>query len=177
MSKLLIVIDMQNDFITGSLGTPEAVSIVDRVKEKVCLQKSAHERIIFTADTHGENYLQTLEGTYLPVKHCIRGTGGEDIVDGIGDGFPIFAKRTFGSIDLALEVMKKFFDEPFDEIEICGLCTDICVISNALILKAHLSETKIIVDASACAGTTPEKHKMALEVMKSCQVEVINEVN
>ncbi len=166
--KLLIVVDMQNDFIDGSLGTKEAVAIVPKVVEKV---KGFDGDIIFTMDTHGENYLDTQEGRKLPVKHCIEGTDGWQIREEL---MPYvrrrWMKRTFGSYALA-EAIREM--NTFESIELVGLCTDICVVSNALIIKAVNREVPIIVDSSCCAGVTPEKHEAALEVMRSCQIEVV----
>lgn len=179
MRKILIVIDMQNDFITGTLGSAEAQAIVPNVVEKV---KKWEGEILFTRDTHYEDYLKTLEGIILPVEHCIKGTDGWQIIDSlwpyIEHSNQIIDKITFGFknweryINFAND--DPYFDEDI-EFELCGLCTDICVISNALALRMFYPDTKITVDASCCAGVTPEKHKAALEVMKSCQIEVINE--
>lgn len=180
MKKLLIVVDYQNDFVTGTLGTKEAVSIKDNVFNKV---KNWDDDIIFTQDTHYGNYLETREGKYLPVEHCIIHTDGWDIVDGLvsaavkreGKGknghIDIIDKTTFGSKHLPTHIR----DTGYDYVELIGVCTDICVISNALLIKAFLQEIDITVDASCCAGVTPEKHKAALEVMKSCQINIINE--
>lgn len=175
MNKILIVVDMQNDFIAGSLGTPEAEAIVPRVIEKV---RSFDGAIFSTHDTHYDNYLETREGMYLPVAHCVKGTPGHDIERELAEvllrrnAVP-FRKETFGSVEMA-EVLKNAHEKKsIDEIELCGLCTDICVISNALLLKAFLPEVKISVDASCCAGVTPEKHKAALGVMESCHIEVV----
>lgn len=169
MKKVLIVIDMQNDFIDGSLGTKEAVAIVPHVIEKI--KSYAPEDVFATQDTHPQNYLETQEGRNLPVEHCIKGTPGWDIQKDIAALIPedhVFLKPTFGSVDLAKAMTKL---EP-DEIELVGLCTDICVISNALMLKAYMPEVPISVDASCCAGVTPEKHDAALETMRSCQIRV-----
>ena len=170
MKKLLLVIDMQNDFIDGSLGTTEAVSIVERVKEKI--RSWPPNAIIATMDTHRPDYLSTQEGRNLPVEHCIRGTEGWQIrpdVAALLEQAVIIEKPTFGSMDLA----KRLADmEDLEEVELVGLCTDICVVSNALLLKAALPELKISVDAACCAGVTPEKHNAALETMRSCQIDV-----
>lgn len=174
MRKILIVIDMQNDFIDGALGTGEAVSIVEAVKEKIRSYPSGD--VMATMDTHGENYLKTQEGRMLPVVHCIRGTEGwkirADVAALLGDA-RVFKKPTFGSMRLA-EVLKKLSREEEIELELIGLCTDICVVSNALLLKAAMPEVRISVDASCCAGVTPEKHRAALETMRSCQICVVN---
>ena len=172
MRKLLIVIDMQNDFIDGALGTPEAAAIVENVKAKIRSYPAAD--ILATKDTHETHYLQTQEGKNLPVEHCIRGSKGWEIREDIAellDGVKIYEKPTFGSIAMALDVAEISQDEEI-EVEMVGLCTDICVVSNALLLKAMMPEVKISVDASCCAGVTPESHEAALETMKMCQVAV-----
>ena len=174
MRKILIVIDMQNDFIDAALGTKEAVAIVEAVKEKI--RSYPVEDVIATMDTHGENYMQTQEGENLPVPHCIKGTEGWQIRPDIAellDGAEIIEKPTFGSIALA-ESLKALSERETIELELIGLCTDICVVSNALLLKAAMPEVKIFVDASCCAGVTPEKHLAALETMRSCQIQIIN---
>ena len=172
-TKILVVVDLQNDFVTGALGTQEAQAIVPRVCEKI---RNFPGPVYYTQDTHGEDYLQTQEGKYLPVEHCIRGTWGwqlEPRVEALRDSIPI-EKPTFGSKGLA-DVLKArhTYEGPLEEIQLVGLCTDICVISNALLLKAYLPEVKITVDASCCAGVTPESHQRALEAMKACQVEIV----
>ena len=168
--KTLIVIDMQNDFISGSLGTKEAQAIVPNVKKKIEEYKSRGDEIIFTQDTHYENYLETNEGKHLPVEHCIVNTNGWEIADGLEvEKCQYIHKPTFGWMHW------DWNDYSFKEVELVGLCTDICVVSNALILKAQFPNANITVDASCCAGVTPEKHKAALEVMKSCQINVIGE--
>jgi nicotinamidase-related amidase len=173
--KLLVVVDMQNDFIDGSLGSPEAQSIVPKVAAKINEYKNANYPIIYTRDTHKPDYLDTQEGKRLPVPHCIRGTEGWEIKDGLYQkGCIIDDKPTFGSTTLPLYIITNYHNR-FDTIELVGLCTDICVVSNALMLKAQLPETTIVVDSSCCAGTSVEAHKAALTVLKSCQVEVINE--
>ncbi len=167
--KALVVIDMQNDFIDGSLGTKEAVMIVDKVKEEIDLFRKNGDTVLFTRDTHFENYLSSAEGKNLPVVHCIKGTKGWEISEklSVKDSM-VFDKPTFGSVELAGYLRK----ENPDEIEIVGLCTDICVISNALLLKAYLPETPIVVKEALCAGVTPESHIRALESMKMCQVQI-----
>lgn len=166
MGKVLIVIDMQNDFVTGTLGNKEAQAIVPNVQAKVKEYADRGDRIIFTRDTHEENYLDTPEGRKLPVKHCINGTEGWQIVSGLEvKNCEYVNKPTFGWLN-----WEGFGSK--DEIELVGVCTDICVISNALILKAKYPEATISVDASCCAGVTPEKHNAALETMKSCQIDV-----
>ncbi|MBO6164448.1 MAG: cysteine hydrolase [Lachnospiraceae bacterium] len=175
MRKILIVIDMQNDFIDAALGTPEAVDIVEAVKEKIRAYPPCD--VIATMDTHQENYMQTQEGKYLPVPHCIRGTDGWQIRPDIAallEGAAIYEKPTFGSTALASD-LKAISEKEEIELELIGLCTDICVVSNALLLKASMPEVKISVDASCCAGVTPEKHLAALETMRSCQIQVLND--
>ena len=179
--KTLIVIDMQNDFIDGALGTPEAVAIVPRGVKKVKEYKERGDEVIFTRDTHSRDYLQTQEGQKLPVEHCIKYTQGWEICDELLDytyemlhptrEFDVLNKYAFG-----YPYWHRWLNVDTDhEIEIVGLCSDICVVSNALILKATFPETKITVDASCCAGTTPENHKAALQVMKCCQINVVGE--
>ena len=172
MQKILVVVDMQNDFINGALGTKEAEAILPRVRELI---KSFDGKIYFTRDTHKENYMETQEGKNLPVPHCIENTFGWEIEESLKPYAKIVIdKPTFGSVALASELVKENSLEEISEITFVGLCTDICVISNALLAKASLLEAKIIVDASACAGVTPESHKNALESMKMCQIMVIN---
>ena len=172
MRKIPIVIDMQNDFIDAALGTKEAVSIVEAVKDKI--RSYAPENVIATMDTHGENYMETQEGKYLPVPHCIKGSEGWKIRSDIAallEGAKINEKPTFGSTALA-EDLRELSGKEDIELELVGLCTDICVASNALLLKAFMPEIKISVDAACCAGVTPEKHLAALETMRSCQIQV-----
>ena len=172
MEKILVVIDMQNDFITGSLGTKEAEAIVDNVVKKIGGYKP--ENIYVTRDTHHENYLETQEGKCLPVKHCIKDTEGWMLESRIAEavsGARIIDKPGFGSLDLADILLARNDKEP-KEIEMVGLCTDICVVSNAVILKAKLPETKITVDGSCCAGVTPKTHEEALDVMRMCQINI-----
>ena len=171
MRKILIVIDMQNDFIDAALGTKEALSIVEAVKEKI--RSYPPEDVIATMDTHGENYMQTQEGKYLPVPHCLKGTVGWKIRPDIAElltGAKIYEKPTFGSVALAAD-LKELSEKEEIELELIGLCTDICVVSNALLLKATMPEVKISVDPACCAGVTPEKHEAALETMRSCQIQ------
>lgn len=165
MKKTLIVVDMQNDFIDGALGTKEAEAIVENVKKKIAEYQTNGDEIIFTRDTHQPEYLQTNEGRHLPVEHCIEGTKGWEIRKGLEVPGAIYInKPTFGYLNWA--------DYHLEEVELVGLCTDICVVSNALIIKAVYPESKVTVDASCCAGVTPESHKAALTTMKMCQVEV-----
>lgn len=176
--KTLIVVDMQNDFITGPLGTPEAQAIVPNVEKKIKEYRKAGNKIIFTRDTHRKNYLETAEGKKLPVEHCIKGTDGWQIgVSAVLDEYKFVDKNTFGYINWTEVFSNYIYGKCLieDGIELIGVCTDICVISNALILKATYPEANITVNASCCAGSTPEKHKAALEVMKSCQINVIGE--
>jgi len=168
--KYLIVVDMQNDFITGSLGSSLAEKIVPDVVEKV---KTFDGKVIFTRDTHFADYMQTQEGNKLPVKHCIKDTDGWQICDELKPYVKdVVDKITFGSVDLP-SILKDYGEE-IDEIELCGLCTDICVISNAMILKASFPETKITVDPKCCAGVSIESHNTALAAMKAVQIEVLD---
>lgn len=170
MRKLLIVIDMQNDFIDAALGTPEAVAIVDKVVKKIKAYPT--ENIIATRDTHTPDYLSTQEGRLLPVPHCIEGTPGWELAPAIKaalGGALVLNKPTFGSTELAA-LVKKYAERDTLEIELVGLCTDICVVSNALLLKAFLPETTITVDSQCCAGVTPESHAAALATMGACQI-------
>lgn len=173
MKNFLIVVDMQKDFVDGALGSKEAIAVVPAVAKKIC----AFDGDIFvTYDTHFENYMDTAEGKKLPVSHCIKGTDGWELNNDVknalaGKKFTPVEKTTFGSVDLPALIAKAAGDEAFT-VEIIGLCTDICVVSNALILKANFPEAPIIVDAACCAGVTPEKHEAALETMRSCQIDV-----
>lgn len=168
--KVLVVVDMQNDFIDGALGTKEAVQIVERVREKIDSCLASGGKVIYTRDTHEENYPETQEGKKLPVVHCVRGTKGWEISERIYvPGCLIIDKPTFGSIELAQLIS---LTEDVEKIELIGLCTDICVISNALLLKAKLPEIPIEVDADCCAGVTPQSHENALNAMRMCQIEV-----
>lgn len=183
--KTLIVVDMQKDFIDGSLGTKEAAAIVPNVKKKIENAIQNGDMIIYTRDTHFENYLETREGKKLPVEHCIYSTDGWRIPDELlthasYENTCVIDKYTFGSWELPTMLRKMFVEDEkmFDcnEIELIGLCTDICVVSNALLLKAEFyNELEITVDASCCAGVTPESHKAALLTMKMCQINVIGE--
>lgn len=166
MKKTLIVVDMQNDFIDMALGTPEAVAIVPKVKAKIQAYLAAGDEIIYTRDTHGEDYLETMEGRNLPVAHCIRGTKGWQIAQGLYmEGCKIIDKPNFG--------WPHWKEETLEQVELVGLCTDICVVSNALIIKAAFPEIPVSVDAGCCAGVTPATHAAALETMRMCQVQVI----
>ena len=174
MRHILLVVDMQNDFIDGALGSKEAAAIVDSVKEKI--RSFPPKDVIATMDTHGDNYLDTQEGKNLPVPHCVKGTEGwkirPDIAELLGAA-TIYEKPAFGSMELA-EDLKKLSEKEELELEIIGLCTDICVVSNALLLKAAMPEVRISLDAACCAGVTPESHQAALETMRACQIKIIN---
>ncbi len=172
MQDVLVVVDMQNDFIDGALGTKEAVAIVPKVEEKI---RNFNGTVLFTRDTHENWYLETQEGKKLPVPHCIRDTEGWQIrreLDILRKTEPV-DKETFGSTDLADDLVAMNIDDEIKSITFVGLCTDICVISNALLVKAALPEVPIIVDAACCAGVTPESHENALKAMEMCQVEVV----
>lgn len=174
MKKLLIVVDMQNDFVDGALGSSEAQAIVLNVIEKI---ESFDGDIIATYDTHFDDYPKTSEGKKLPVPHCIKGTYGWELNEAVQTalekkGYASVEKPTFGSVDLP-EIIREEYGEEDLYIELCGLCTDICVVSNALLLKANFPEASIAVDASCCAGVTPEKHKAALTTMSCCQIDII----
>lgn len=167
--KYLIVVDMQVDFITGSLGSKLAEKIVPDVVEKV---KNFEGKVIFTRDTHFADYMNTQEGKKLPVEHCIKDTSGWQICDELTPYVKeVVDKITFGSVNLPN--MIKEYGEEIEEIELCGLCTDICVISNAMILKATFPEVKITVDSKCCAGVSVESHKTALDAMKAVQIEIV----
>ncbi|MBR0597412.1 cysteine hydrolase family protein [Sinanaerobacter chloroacetimidivorans] len=177
MKKLLVVIDMQNDFISGALGSDQAKTIVPGVVTKI---KTFPGEVVYTRDTHQQNYLKTQEGMNLPVEHCIQGTWGWELRDEIKSlmeqsGSKVHNKTTFGSKELIRYLEEMSSRETIDEIELVGLCTDICVISNALGIKAFLPEVKITVDGSCCAGVTPESHNHALQAMKMCHINVIND--
>ena len=166
MKKTLIVIDMQHDFIDMALGTAEAVAIVPRVKEKIAQYVQNGDEVIFTRDTHEDDYLDTPEGKKLPVPHCIRGTQGWEIFEGLYiEGAKIIDKPNFG--------WPHWDDETLEEVELIGLCTDICVVSNALLIKASFPDAVVRVDASCCAGVTPESHEAALLTMRMCQIDVM----
>ena len=172
MQDILVVVDMQNDFIDGALGTKEAVAIVPKVEAKI---RNFKGTVLFTRDTHETWYLDTQEGKKLPVPHCIRDTEGWQIrreLDDLRKTEPI-DKETFGSTDLAADLVAMNIDDEIRSITFVGLCTDICVISNALLAKASLPEVPIIVDASCCAGVTPESHENALKAMEMCQIDIV----
>ncbi|MBR3592883.1 MAG: cysteine hydrolase [Clostridia bacterium] len=174
MKKVLVVVDIQNDFVDGALGTPEAVAIVDAAAEKI---KNFDGDIFVTYDTHFENYMDTLEGKKLPVPHCIKGTNGWELNPKIanalmGKDYAAVEKLTFGSVDLPQLVKEKIGNQKA-EITLIGLCTDICVVSNALLLKANILDSEIFVDSACCAGVTPDTHNAALDTMRCCQINVI----
>ncbi len=172
--KYLLVIDVQNDFVDGSLGTAEAAAMLPNLLKKV---KDFDGEVWMTKDTHPENYLETQEGRNLPVKHCIKGTAGWELAPELDQicqekNCPVYEKPTFGSVEVT-EKLKALHDAgDVESVELIGLCTDICVISNALLIKAMMPELSVSVDPSCCAGVTPEKHDAALEVMRSCQIAV-----
>ncbi len=173
MKRFLIVVDMQKDFVDGALGTSEAVGIVPNVVEKI---KNFNGEIIVTYDTHLENYMDTSEGKNLPVLHCIKGTDGWQLDASVqtaleGREYTVVEKPTFGSVKLPDVIKQKALDEEFS-IELIGLCTDICVVSNVLLLKANFPEVEISVDSTCCAGVTVNSHNAALQTMKMCQIEV-----
>ena len=166
--KILIVVDMQNDFISGSLGSTLAEAIVPSVVEKV---KNYDGKVIFTRDTHFSDYMNTQEGRKLPVEHCVKDTAGWEICNELKPyAETVIDKITFGSVELPSVI--KNFGEEIEEIELCGLCTDICVISNAMILKAAFPEVKISVDGKCCAGVSEESHQTALDAMRAVQIEI-----
>ncbi len=170
--RYLIVVDMQKDFVSGALGTKEAEQIVPAV---LCKVQNFSGEVIFTKDTHFEDYLDTAEGKMLPVEHCVKGTEGWMLIDELekycsDNQNAVYEKNTFGCKELAQDLCAEHETETIDSIELIGLCTDICVVSNALLLKAFLPEVEISVDASCCAGVTPQKHQAALETMASCQI-------
>ena len=171
MAKILVVVDMQNDFINGTLGTKEAEKILPYVKNLV---ENFGGKVFFTRDTHFENYHETQEGKKLPVTHCIKGTDGWQIHPELEQLRKncVIDKLTFGSKEL-VDALRG--EENIESVTFVGLCTDICVISNAMVVKAFFPELPLIVDAKGCAGVTPESHYRALEAMKMCQVEIINE--
>lgn len=173
MRKLLVVVDMQKDFIDGSLGTKEAEGIVERVVEKIGMYQT--EDIFATRDTHTKDYLETQEGKKLPVVHCMKGTAGWEIDEKVKEalkGAKVIDKPTFGSKELAEKIAEIAAKEEI-EVTLIGLCTDICVVSNALLIKAYIPEVEVKVVASCCAGVTPESHEAALTTMKMCQIEIV----
>lgn len=173
--KILIVVDMQNDFISGALGSTEAQAIVIKVKDRLKQAMTNNYKIIFTKDTHYEDYLNTAEGKKLPVKHCIKATPGWEIhPELLIDNALVIEKNTFGSLKLLDSLKELAKKEPIEEIELLGLCTDICVISNALLIKAAFTETPIKVNRNLCAGVSPQSHENALAAMAMCQIDIID---
>ena len=176
MSKVLVVVDMQNDFVTDALRNEEGIKIVPNVVKKVKNAVNAGDKLIFTRDTHEEDYLTTEEGKNLPVVHCIKGTKGWEIIDALEPftkkAVAVIDKPAFGSVELAKKIEDMARKDDKLEVELIGLCTDICVVSNALVIKAFNPNIHISVDSTCCAGVTPETHKAALETMKTCHVEV-----
>ena len=168
--RALIVVDVQNDFVTGSLGSEEAVSKIPKISKRIADYVASGDIVVFTKDTHDENYLNTAEGRKLPYPHCIKNTEGWNICKEVYlEDADVLEKPTFGYCG-----WKKYFDlDKLDSIELIGFCTDICVISNALILKATFPNIDIFVNESCCAGTTTEQHNNAISVMRSCQIEII----
>lgn len=176
MKNFLIVVDMQKDFVDGSLGTKEAQGIVADVVKKI---EAFQGEIFVTYDTHFADYLETAEGKKLPVQHCIKGTSGWELDSSVAKAlstkeYTAVEKLTFGSVNLPKLIKERAGEEDFT-VELVGLCTDICVVSNALILKANFPQNKISVDASCCAGVTPDTHNHALSVMKMCQIDIMGE--
>ena len=174
MKEILVVVDMQKDFVDGTLGTPEAVAIVPNVCEKI---RAFDGPIIVTYDTHTTDYMNTAEGKKLPVEHCVKGTPGWQLDAAVADAlkgkaYTVVEKPTFGSTDLPGMIAKAAGEEDFT-VTLVGLCTDICVVSNALLLKAHFPEQTIRVDAACCAGVTPDTHNAALTTMKMCQIDLL----
>lgn len=170
MRNVLIVVDMQNDFISGALGSPEAQAILPLVAKKLA---SFSGNVYFTRDTHEPDYLNSQEGKNLPVVHCIKDTEGWQIADSLSayvKDATVIDKPSFGSVELAATLRAEYEKEPIDRITLVGLCTDICVISNAMLIKAYLPEVPLAVDASCCAGVTPQSHQNALDAMKACQI-------
>ncbi len=173
MKQILVAVDLQKDFVDGALGTPEAVSIIPKAAEKI---RGFDGPIFVTYDTHFENYLETAEGKQLPVSHCIKGTDGWKLNASVaaaleGKDYTPVEKHTFGSTALPRLINEAAGGDTIS-IELIGLCTDICVVSNALILKAHFPEAVIAVDAACCAGVTPAAHEAALKTMQSCQIQI-----
>ena len=179
MTDLLVVVDMQADFVTGALGSPEARAIVPAVAQRIRRAREEGTRVLFTLDTHTPDYRSTREGRHLPVVHCVKGTPGwalePEIASARTPDMPLIEKPTFGSTALGELVRSRFAAGEIDRVELVGLCTDICVISNAMIARAFLPDAEIIVDAACCAGVTPESHRNALEAMKVCQVRIDGE--
>ena len=172
--KVLIVVDMQHDFVDGALGSEAAKAIVPKVKAKIEAYENNKDYVIFTRDTHQDNYLSTQEGRKLPVPHCIQNSDGWQILEELHSSrHAKVDKAAFGSSELPQVLEQTFSERSLKSIELIGLCTDICVISNAMILKAFFPEVPVIVDSACCAGVTPESHETALKAMKACQIEIL----
>ena len=173
---VLIVVDLQKDFVSGALGTPEAVGIVPAAARRVAEAVRRGEEVLFTRDTHGPDYLDTQEGRKLPVPHCVRGTEGWELVPELREsaaGRTVLDKPSFGSAELGRLLAERNGREPIRRVTLIGLCTDICVISNALLVKAFFPEARVAVDAACCAGVTPKSHQTALDAMRACQIDVL----
>ena len=169
--KFLVVVDVQNDFVDGVLGSKEAVSIIDYLKVKI---NNFDGEVVYTMDTHDKNYLQTQEGKLLPVLHCLKGSDGWKIVDGIyKENSKIFEKNAFGSLDMIKYFEKINCEKEIDSIEFVGICTDICVVTNVLLTKAHLPQISLLVDSKGCSGVNVKSHNQALNTMEMCQVKII----
>ncbi len=176
MRKILVVVDMQNDFVTGALGTPEAQAMLPALLDYV---EHFPGQIVFTLDTHGEDYLNSREGRQLPVVHCVKDTDGWKLVDPLqafaqAHSCQIFCKKTFGSAELAQWLQTEHETDPIGEILLAGVCTDICVISNAMTIRSFLPEVPIGIVANCCAGVTPQRHQTALDAMESCQMQILS---
>ena len=176
--KVLVVVDMQEDFTRGALRNEEGIKIIPKVSEKIKAARAEGAVVIFTRDTHSDAYLETEEGKNLPVPHCIKDTSGWEIVpeltsEPLADGDRVIDKETFGSVVLGAALLEMNAAEAITEVELIGLCTDICVISNALLAKAFLPNAHIKVDSSCCAGVTLESHETALQAMRACHVEIV----
>lgn len=172
--KILIIVDVQNDFVSGALGTKEAENMLLDLINKA---QNFTGEILMTKDTHFDDYMNTQEGKNLPVPHCIKGTKGWDFPDELDEvvknkQIKVYEKQAFGSVQLAEDLKRQYEADELESVELVGICTDICVVSNALLLKANMPELPVFVDADCCAGVTPEKHKEALSVMESCQITV-----
>lgn len=177
MKKILIVVDMQNDFIDGAIGTKEAQEIIDNVVAKIKNYHANNNDVFYTIDSHNSTYMQTREGKYLPVPHCIIGTNGVKLTPKVRelcqDESKVFYKNTFGTVELSQTLQRLVTDSKNTQIEIVGVATDICVITNALLIKTFLPELDVIVDSKCCAGVTPQKHENALDIMRSNQIIVL----
>ncbi len=168
---ILVVVDMQKDFLDGALENPMAIAVLPRVRERIRVARERGEEVVFTRDTHGADYLSTQEGKRLPVPHCLAGSEGWQLAAGLAEPTDrIFDKPAFGSLELA----RYIFSVGADAVELIGVCTDICVISNAFLLKAFCPEARICVRADCCAGITSERHATALEAMRACQIDIVD---